>query len=130
LIDAEFNKDEMRKILAVDDDKDILEILQLILEDSGYEVETLSDGNYLFERIDANTPDLILLDIMLGNLDGRELCKAVKTNNETQAIPVILISASHNVSDTLNSKGAPNAFIAKPFDINVLLNTVKGQLAA
>lgn len=120
----------MRRILAVDDDKDILEILQYILEDSGYEVETLSDGHFLFEKIKAHAPDLILLDIMLGNLDGRELCKAVKTTDETHDIPVILISASHTVSDSMNKKGGPNAFIAKPFDIDDLLSAIKGQLAA
>jgi CheY-like chemotaxis protein len=120
----------MCRILAVDDDKDILEVLQFILEDSGYEVETLSDGHYLFEKIQAHTPDLILLDIMLGNLDGRQLCKDVKDNEETHDIPVILISASHNVSASMNQNGSPNAFIAKPFDINELLDTIKSQLAA
>jgi len=120
----------MRRILAVDDDKDILDILQYILEDSGYEVETLSDGHFLFEKIRTHTPDLILLDIMLGNLDGRELCKAVKTTDATHDIPVILISASHNVADALNKKGAPDAFIAKPFDIDDLLSAIEGQLAA
>jgi len=120
----------MRRILAVDDDKDILEILQYILEDSGYEVETLSDGHFLFEKIKANTPDLILLDIMLGNMDGRDLCKAVKTKDETHDIPVILISASHNVAGSMDQKGAPDAFIAKPFDIDDLLSAIKGQLAA
>ena len=118
------------RILAVDDDKDILDVLQFILEDSGYEVETLSDGRYLFEKIEAHTPDLILLDIMLGNMDGRELCKTVKASETTLNIPVILISASHNIATSLNQKGAPNAFIAKPFDINVLLDTIKLQLPA
>ena len=118
------------RILAVDDDKDILDVLQFILEDSGYEVETLSDGRYLFEKIEAHVPDLILLDIMLGNMDGRELCKTVKTREETVNIPVILISASHNIANTLNQKGAPNAFIAKPFDISELLDTIKLQLPA
>lgn len=120
----------MRRILAVDDDKDILEVLQFILEDSGYEVETLSDGHFLFEKIREHVPDLILLDIMLGNLDGRELCKAVKAEPETHDIPVILISASHNVSGSMNQNGAPNAFLAKPFDINELLHIIKSQLAA
>ncbi len=120
----------MRRILAVDDDSDILEVLQLILEDSGYEVDTLSDGHYLFDKIRDHVPDLILLDIMLGNLDGRELCKRVKTKQETQDIPVILVSASHNITDTLNQRGAPNAFLAKPFDINELLDMIKVQLPA
>ncbi len=120
----------MQKILAVDDDKDILEVLQFVLEDSGYEVETLSDGKYLFDKIKSDAPDLILLDIMLGNLDGRELCKSVKTTEETHDIPVILISASHNIGDSMNQKGAPDAFVAKPFDIDVLLDAIKTQLSA
>ena len=118
------------RILAVDDDKDILEVLQFILEDSGYEVDTLMDGRYLFEKIKAHTPDLILLDIMLGNLDGRELCKDVKTTSETNNIPVILVSASHNVPSAANNIGAPNAFLAKPFDIDDLLDIIKLQLPA
>ena len=119
----------MRRILAVDDDSDILEVLQFILEDSGYEVDTLSDGNYLMEKIKERTPDLILLDIMLGNSDGRELCKAVKTEISTHNIPIIMISASHNVSSTINQEGAPNDFIAKPFDISNLLSKIKDQLS-
>jgi DNA-binding response OmpR family regulator len=120
----------MRRILAVDDDKDILEVLQYILEESGYEVETLSDGHDLFGHIKENTPDLILLDIMLGNMDGRQLCREVKAKQETHDIPVILISASHNVSDSMKQKGSPDAFIAKPFDISELLDTIKMQLPA
>ena len=120
----------MKRILAVDDDSDILEVLQFILEDSGYEVDTLNDGHYLFEKIKDHTPDLILLDVMLGGLDGRELCKNVKSRDETHDIPVILVSASHNLKDTLSQKGAPDAFIAKPFDINELLDTIKMQLTA
>ena len=120
----------MRRILAVDDDNDILEVLQFILEDSGYEVETLSDGHYLLDTIRRNTPDLILLDIMLGNMDGRELCKEVKSLEITHNIPIILISASHNISNSMSHAGAPNDFIAKPFDINNLLNKIKHQLSA
>jgi DNA-binding response OmpR family regulator len=118
----------MRRILAVDDDHDILEVLQFILEDSGYEVDTLSDGSHLMDTIRDKHPDLILLDIMLGNMDGRELCKQVKRQVSTHNIPVIMISASHNVAGILNHENGPNDFIAKPFDINVLLDSVKRQL--
>lgn len=118
----------MSRILAVDDDNDILEVLQFILEDSGYEVDTLSDGRHLMDTIRKKTPDLILLDIMLGNMDGRELCKTVKNAELSHGIPVILISASHNVSSSFNNDGGPNDFIAKPFDINNLLNKIKNQL--
>jgi two-component system phosphate regulon response regulator PhoB len=120
----------MQRILAVDDNEDILEVLQLILEDSGYEVETLTNGHLLFDKIKAHRPDLILLDIMLGNMDGRELCKNVKSTIETNDIPVILISASHNLSDRFKPCDAPNDFLAKPFDIKELLDKVHTHLAA
>ena len=120
----------MQRILVVDDDQDILEVLKYILEDSGYAVDTLSDGHFLFDKIKEHTPDLILLDIMLGTMDGRELCKDVKTTEATHNIPVILISASHTVTGLFNTNIGPNDFVAKPFDINELLNSVHKQLAA
>jgi len=120
----------MKRILAVDDNLDILNILCYILEDSGYEVETLSDGHFLFDKIKENTPDLILLDVMLGDMDGRKLCREVKQTAATHDIPVILISASHNLADIFAQKGAPDDFVAKPFDMYVLLNSIERQLAA
>ena len=120
----------MKRILAVDDNKDILNVLRYILEDSGYEVDTLDNGHYLFEQIQKNTPDLILLDIMLGDMDGRVLCKDVKAKQETHDIPVILISATHNVADIFKHTGSPDDFLAKPFDIYVLLNSIERQLQA
>ena len=117
----------MKRILAVDDNKDILNVLHYILEDSGYEVDTLEDGHHLFEQIQKNTPDLILLDIMLGDMDGRALCKDVKTKEETHDIPVIIISATHNIGN-ISQSCEPDGFVAKPFDIKVLLNTVKQEL--
>lgn len=120
----------MRRILAVDDDHDILEVLQFILEDSGYKVDTLSDGSHLMDTIRDKHPDLILLDIMLGNMDGRELCKEVKRQATTRNIPVIMISASHNAGGFLNHDNGPDDFIEKPFDINVLLDSIKRQFGA
>ena len=120
----------MQRILAIDDDKDILEILQLILEDKGYEVETLADSKQLFTKIKQYHPDLIILDIMLGNLDGRKLCHDVKASPETRNIPIILLSATHTVYGDLHKNGNPDDFIAKPFAIDALLNSVERQLAA
>ena len=121
----------MRRILAVDDNEDILEIMKLILEDFGYEVTTLADGTLIFDAINSAHPDLILLDVMLGNADGRELCKQIKLRQETHDIPVILVSASHQVADRLSmNNGAPDDFLAKPFDINDLLEKVESHMAA
>ncbi|MHB8206480.1 response regulator [Mucilaginibacter sp.] len=121
---------EMKKILAVDDNQDILDVLRYILEDSGYEVDTLIDGHDLFKQIEMSHPDLILLDIMLGDMDGRLLCKNVKQTEETHNIPVILVSASHTIADSMKQNGAPDDFIAKPFDMYVLLNSIERQLPA
>jgi DNA-binding response OmpR family regulator len=129
--DGCFKINNMRRILAVDDNDDILDVLKLVLEDSGYEVETLSDGHLLLETIEHQTPDLILLDIMLGNMDGRELCKTVKENDGTNNIPVILISASHNVPySSSKERGAPDDFLAKPFDITTLIDKIRTHLNA
>ena len=120
----------MRKILAVDDDKDILEVLAFILEDSGFEVDTLSDGRYLFDKIKESKPDLILLDIMLGNLDGRDLCRDIKSKSETSDIPIILLSATHDIDYLKHHIGCPDAFVAKPFDIEQLLAAINIRLEA
>jgi len=119
----------MKRILAVDDNDDILEVLRYILEDSGYVVDTLADGQYLFDTIKKHTPDLILLDIMLGNMDGRKLCKEIKSHEDTRHIPVIMVSASHNIAETIKKDG-PDDFVAKPFDLNVLLNAIQTQLTS
>lgn len=119
-----------KRILAVDDDLSILSIVKDILEYEGYEVSTLSRGEKVMEEIQTLTPDLILLDVMLAGMDGREICRSIKEKIETHDIPVILISATHNLSDSLKVEGAPDDFIAKPFDIRILLQKIEQQLAA
>lgn len=114
----------------VDDDKDILEVLKYILEDSGYDVDTLADGHFLFDTIKKNQPDLILLDVMLGGMDGRELCKQLKHTPATHNIPVILVSASHTITKFDDDDESPDDFIPKPFEISQLLNSVHKQLVA
>ena len=121
----------MQRILAVDDNEDILEVIKLILEDYNYEVTTLADGGLLFDKLSENHPDLILLDVMLGKVDGRELCRVIKTQKETMDIPVILISASHQVQERYTINGvAPDDFLAKPFDISDLLEKIEANVIA
>jgi len=121
----------MRRILVVDDNEDILEVIKLILEDYNYEVTTLADGGLLFDKLNESHPDLILLDVMLGKVDGRELCRVIKTQKETMDIPVILISASHQVQERYTINGvAPDDFLAKPFDISDLLEKIEAHVIA
>ena len=119
-----------KKILAVDDDNDILDVIRIILEEEGYEVFTLANGKHVFDMVKENGPDLILLDVMLGGLDGRDICRALKEDQNYKNIPVVMISASHNLNNLLLMPGAPDNFLAKPFDIDHLLAMVKAQLAA
>jgi len=120
----------MKKILILDDDPDILEILSLVLVENGYEVRALSCGDTVFDDIKDFQPDLILMDIMLAGLDGRSICKEIKDNHLTYFVPVILISGTHDLAESLHLPGAPNDFVAKPFDIDYLLNKIEKQLAA
>jgi DNA-binding response OmpR family regulator len=113
-----------KNVLIVDDNRDILDLLQIILEMEGYRVSCLDDGSCLTDAILSDVPNLILLDIMLGPLDGRDLCEALNRNPQTSQIPIIMISASH---ENLTSGGKvcrPDAFISKPFDIDYLTATV------
>jgi DNA-binding response OmpR family regulator len=110
------------KILILDDDKDILEILTLILTESGYEILSLSNGKKIFE------PKLILMDVMLGDMDGLEICKSIKSKIQYKDLPVILISATHDMKEFLHLPGAPNDYLEKPFDIDVLLSKVEKYL--
>lgn len=119
-----------KKILILDDNADILDMLSYLLVDSGYEIKTLLRGDKVFEAIHRFHPDLVLMDVMLANMDGRMICNKIKTNPETQKLPVILISGTHDLSESLNQQGAPNDFVAKPFDIDYLLTKIALQLAA
>ncbi|WP_448698635.1 response regulator transcription factor [Mucilaginibacter sp. AW1-3] len=118
-----------KKILAVDDDLFILDALTELLKYSGYDVESTPNGEEVFKKIDEYAPDLILLDVMLAGLDGREICKKIKTNDKTKNIPVIMVSATPAVNHTVKDFGA-NDFVAKPFDIFQLINKIEQQLAS
>lgn len=120
----------MKKILILDDDKDSLEILSFILKETGYDVQVSSHGETIFEDIKTFQPDLLLMDVMLGGFDGRAICRSIKENELTHLLPVILISGTHNLSGSMHLPGAPNDYIAKPYDLDHLLNTIQLQFVA
>ena len=117
-----------KKILILDDDQEILDVVSYLLIESGFDVQTLSTGEQVFAIIGEFNPDLVLMDVMLADLDGRVICRNLKEDLLTNHIPVILISGTHNLADSLNQRGAPNDFITKPFDIDDLLNKIKNNL--
>ena len=121
-----------KKILAVDDDVDMLEFLNILLKDYGYEVKTLSRGENVFSTVSEFKPDLILLDIMLGGVDGNIICSALKTSPATRHIPVIFVSGHYqSAAKVYNTEhNAPNDFLLKPFSITSLISKIEFQLAA
>lgn len=84
---------EKRRILVADDDPSILEVISLILEDAGYEVTTSVNGETV-KKVHGILPDLILLDIWMSGMDGREICKYLRANKKLKHIPVVMISAN------------------------------------
>src|SRR5688572_20278858 len=117
----------MQKILIVDDDKDLLEMVEMTLSRLGYHITTLAKGACFFNIIDSSQPDIILLDIFLGDADGRALCYNLKLQPAYENIPVILYSAGYVPHSTIEHSKA-DEFIVKPFDIKQLLGKIKKLL--
>jgi DNA-binding response OmpR family regulator len=112
-----------KKIMVADDDSAIVDALTLILEDAGYEVISETNGKTV-PTIFAQKPDLVLLDIWMSGVNGRDICIKLKRNDKTKNIPVIMISANRDTEQIAKEAGA-NDFIAKPFQMDSLLNKVK-----
>jgi DNA-binding response OmpR family regulator len=112
-----------KRVLVVDDEPDILEFLEIILKEEGYEVVTSDKGEYLEQLHNGGLPHLILVDVLLSGKDGREIVKFLKSQEETRQIPVIMFSAHPSAAETARLAGADD-FLAKPFDIDVLLEKI------
>src|ERR1700694_4155076 len=114
-----------KKILVIDDDKDILEILNLIFEQEGFEVK-LSETGEEAEHLTHINPDLILLDIRISGSDknGADICYKIKSQPETQDVPVILFSSEANIEEISEQCGA-NGYISKPFEVENLIIKVR-----
>ena len=117
------------KILVVDDQKDLLELLDMALSQEGYCVRTAASGSDALAMIAAQKPDLILLDIILGDISGIKLTTKLKHEAETSHIPIILLTAKDSETDMIVglSVGADD-YITKPFSTKVLLARIDAVL--
>jgi CheY-like chemotaxis protein len=111
----------MKKILVADDDSGILDAISMMLEFAGYDVTTTMDGASLL-TLEA-LPDLVLLDIWMSGVDGRDICRQLKQQPHTQQTPVVLLSASRHIERSALEAGADD-FLAKPFEMDDLLEKV------
>jgi len=113
----------MIKVLVVDDDFDLLEMVCLMLQSTETAPICLQDCKQTMSTLVENTPDVLVMDIYLGECDGRNLCKLVKTSQQYGNLPVILYSAGEIDPVTIKECGADH-FFKKPFDMNALLRSV------
>src|SRR6059058_5503603 len=114
------------KILVVDDDLDILEVLRLLLRKNGYEAILISEAQKVIEMVKEARPDIILLDVNLSGYDGREICKYLKTVLNVN-IPIVLFSANANYKNSFKEYSADD-FLEKPFEVKKLLSLLHSFL--
>ncbi|MDH3259150.1 MAG: response regulator, partial [Deltaproteobacteria bacterium] len=117
------------RLLIVDDETGTVEALKDILERSGYQVSTAYKGKEAIEAVSSNKPDLIILDVMLPDIDGFEVCKRLKDDNMARAIPILMLTALDGKEDRIKglSVGA-NDFLKKPIEHDELLLRIKSYL--
>ncbi|MEZ4649743.1 MAG: response regulator [Candidatus Eisenbacteria bacterium] len=120
---------EVPQILVVEDDSDLRKILRAILMREGYSVLTAGDGEEGLEVVEAHHPDLILLDVMMPKMDGRELCRRLKANVRTSQIPIIMLTAMSETNDRIGGLDlGANDYVTKPYEQRELLMRVRNLL--
>lgn len=115
----------VKRLLLVDDEAAIVEALQDILSDEGYAVEAAFNGEEALERLRAARPDLMLMDLMMPVMDGRELLRRVRQDPSLRDLPVVVMSAGRITDE---ERQAASATLAKPFELEVLLETLQKHL--
>ena len=115
-----------KRILLVDDEKDMVYAVKLQLEANNYEVITASDGQEGLEKARREKPDLIILDLMLPKIDGYKVCRMLKFDEKYKKIAIILFTARSQKNDEkVGFEVGADAYITKPFDPKVLLEKIK-----
>lgn len=117
-----------KRVILVEDEDNVRETLDLLLTKAGYTVRSSATGTDIFDTISEFNPDVILLDVLLDDLDGRDICKAIKGNEITSHIPVIMLSAVPDVYNAITDAGA-NDVVSKPFDEKTLISRIERQLS-
>ena len=119
----------MKKVLIIEDERDLAELLAFNLEKEGYAATCVNDGKAGLERASADLPDLILLDLMLPGLLGTEVCKALRKDQRTAHIPIIMITAKGDEIDrVVGFEVGADDYIVKPFSIREVALRVKAVM--
>ncbi len=117
------------KIVVIEDEDDILEVIAYNLKREGYEVITSTSGEDGLDKIEKSLPQLVVLDLMLPEIDGIELCRKLKSDPLTQSIPVIMVTARGEETDVvLGLELGADDYVTKPFSPRELVARVKAVL--
>ncbi len=117
------------KILVVEDEESLLMLERILLSSKGYSVTGVMDGKAALAEVTANPPDLVILDIMLPEMDGFEVCRQIKENPTTSAIPVVMLTAKKSNQDvTRGMEVGADAYITKPFKSAKVIEVIEGLL--
>ncbi len=111
-------------ILIVEDDPQVARLISLVLQRSGYESQTVSDGQTALQRANSHQPAMIFADLGIKGLGGEKLCIALKSQPETEAIPYIIVSGDRDLAEKARQCGADD-FLGKPFEFDDLVRLVK-----
>jgi twitching motility two-component system response regulator PilG len=120
---------EKNRILVVEDEESLLKLESILFTSKGYDVTGARDGREALDSIAQSRPDLVVLDVMLPLLDGFEVCRAIKGNPETCAIPVVMLTAKKSSADLERGRVAgADAYLTKPFKSVRVLEVIEGLL--
>lgn len=118
-----------KRVLIVEDEQDILELVKLFLEKAGFRVATAMTGPEGIRRVKAEKPDLVILDLMLPEMDGLDVCKRLRASPDTAMLPIIMLTAKAEESDTIiGLELGADDYVTKPFSPKALVARVKALL--
>ena len=116
---------KVKRILLADDDAGIVDSTTMLLEMMGYNVDSTLDGSIVPQVVTStSSPDLVIMDIWMAGIDGRDICRIIKNDPVTSKIPVLMISASKDIKASAMESGA-DAFLEKPFELQELIDTIE-----